>query len=73
MELLTPNLELLIWSLFALASLICFIIVLISILRTDFRNTHTKFAWLVVIIFLPILGPILFFVYGKQSGIRVSQ
>jgi RsiW-degrading membrane proteinase PrsW (M82 family) len=70
MDLLAPSPALIIWTLFALASLLCLIIVLISIFRTGFKNT--KVAWLVVIILLPILGPILFFVYGRRSGVPIS-
>jgi hypothetical protein len=73
MDLLVPSPTLLIWSLFSLASLLCLIIVLISIFNTDPRNIKTKLAWIIVVVLLPILGPILFFVYGKRSGIRISQ
>ncbi len=72
MELISPSPGLLIWTLFSLASLVCLIIVLISILNTDSINIKTKLAWIIVVILLPILGPILFFVYGKRSGIRIS-
>lgn len=71
MELVDPSPALFIWSFFALASLICLIIVLISIRRTGVKNL--KLAWILVVILLPILGPVLFFVYGKRSGIRISR
>ncbi len=72
MELLAPSPGLIIWTLFALASLVCLIITLISILRTDSKNLNTKLAWILVIILLPILGPILFFIYGRRSGVHIS-
>ena len=72
MDLVNVSPGLLVWSLFALSSLVCLIIVLISILKTDSKNMRTKFAWIIVIILLPILGPILFFVYGRRSGVNIT-
>jgi Phospholipase_D-nuclease N-terminal len=50
---------------------ICFlwIIALIDILRSEF-NGNDKVVWVIVVIFFPLLGSILYFLIGRSRKIR---
>jgi len=41
------------------------VIVVIDILRSN-MDTEKKILWVIVVFFLPILGPILYYVIGKK-------
>lgn len=56
------------WILFWLASVILFIIALIDVIRRNFANSNDKVLWIVLILLLPTLGPILYFIIGKKKG-----
>jgi hypothetical protein len=45
------------------------IIALIDILRSEFRG-NDKIVWILVVIFFPILGSILYFLMGRPGKIR---
>lgn len=40
---------------------------LVDILRSDFRKSSDKIVWLLVVIFIPILGWILYFSIGRKQ------
>jgi hypothetical protein len=42
------------------------IIVIIDIVRGP-KDTEKKILWIIAVIFLPILGPILYYVVGKKE------
>lgn len=46
-----------------------FIICLVDILKHDFPD-NDRIVWLLVVIFLPFLGPILYFLIGRQKRIK---
>jgi Phospholipase_D-nuclease N-terminal len=50
---------------------ICFlwVIALIDILRSDFRG-NDKVVWVLVVVFFPLLGSILYFIIGRSKKIR---
>lgn len=47
-----------------------FLIAFIDILRSDFLNNN-KLIWLLVVIFLPFLGPILYLLMGKKQKLKI--
>lgn len=53
---------------FWLAAVILFIVALIDVLKRNFANSNDKVLWLVLILVLPTLGPILYFIIGKKKG-----
>ena len=55
--------------LFWIASIILWISALIDILKSDFRGGSDKIVWLLVVVFLPLLGAVLYFVIGKNQKI----
>ncbi|MFJ4172026.1 PLD nuclease N-terminal domain-containing protein [Paenarthrobacter sp. NPDC089714] len=50
--------------------LVVFVYALIDVIRTDSRSTRgiSKPAWIVVMIVLPVLGAILWFIFGRPYG-----
>jgi hypothetical protein len=46
--------------------LIIDILVIIAIVRSN-KDTEKKILWIIAVVFLPILGPILWYVIGKKS------
>lgn len=41
------------------------IVVIVDIIRSS-KDTEKKVLWIIAVIFLPILGPILYYVLGKK-------
>ncbi len=56
--------------LFWIASIVLWISALIDILKSDFRGGSDKIVWLLVVVFLPLLGAILYFTIGKNQKIN---
>jgi len=50
---------------------VCFlwIIALVDILRSNFQG-NDKVVWVIVVIFFPLLGSILYFIIGRSRKIR---
>lgn len=61
--------HLIIVFIFILLPSIFWIIALIDILKSDFRDTNGKIIWALVVIFLPVIGSILYFLIGKSQKI----
>ena len=53
---------------FVLLPTILWIVALVDILRSEFQG-YNKLIWVVVVIFLPIVGSILYFIIGKSQKI----
>ena len=58
----------LILILFVLLPTILWIVALVDILKSEFQG-YNKLIWVVVVIFLPIVGSILYFIIGKSQKI----
>ncbi|UVJ38802.1 PLDc N-terminal domain-containing protein [Arthrobacter sp. CJ23] len=52
--------------------LVIYVYGLVDVIRTDGRSTRglSKPAWLVVVVFLPVLGAILWFIFGRPYAAR---
>jgi hypothetical protein len=46
--------------------LIIDILVIIDIVKSN-KDTEKKILWIIAVVFLPILGPILWYVYGRRN------
>jgi hypothetical protein len=42
------------------------ILVIIDILRSN-KDTERKILWIIAVVFLPILGPILYYLFGRRT------
>jgi hypothetical protein len=69
MELFTPGIGLIIWTLLSLVALVLTLIALFSILKSSFKDSTTKLIWILVIIFLPIAGPVSYFILGRKQRV----
>lgn len=49
---------------------ILWIIALIDILKSDFKDTNGKIIWILIVLFLPLIGSILYFAIGKNQKIK---
>ncbi|WP_083836454.1 PLDc N-terminal domain-containing protein [Nitritalea halalkaliphila] len=47
-----------------------YVYTLYDVLTRDFRNGTDKIIWLLVVIFLPLLGTILWFLVGRSSSFK---
>ena len=64
MELFSPETSILFWTIFGLLLAVLPIIALINLLLNKTIENVTKLIWVLVIIFVPVIGSILFFVVG---------
>jgi len=60
----------LILILFALAPLVLMIWALVDVIQGEFQDSNTKLIWVIVIIFLPFIGSILYLLKGRQNKIN---
>ncbi len=51
--------------LFYLIILIIDIVVIVDILKSN-KDTEKKVLWIIAVVFLPVLGPILYYLIGKN-------
>ncbi len=52
---------------FSIFSIIFFLIALINILKSNFKQSSDKAIWLIVILLLPFLGSLLYFIIGRNQ------
>ncbi len=50
--------------LIALIILVVDVIVVIDIVKSN-KDTEKKILWIIVVVFLPVLGPILYYIIGR--------
>lgn len=43
---------------------------LVDIIRSDFRDSNTKLIWVIIVIFVPVIGSILYFIMGSKQKIK---
>lgn len=46
---------------------------LIDILSSSFRDGNTKLIWVIVVIFVPLVGSILYFIIGRSQKIHKTD
>ena len=66
MDLISPSIGLLFWMIFSIAIVILPLIALIDLLRSRFAN-NDKLIWIIVVLFLPCIGSILYFTIGRKQ------
>lgn len=65
MDIISPGYGLLIWTIFLVSYFVISLVALFDLLRLKLLNAN-KLIWLVIIIFAPIIGSILYFIIGKK-------
>ena len=61
--------ELLLILVFFLIPAVLWIIALVDVLKSDFKDSINKLIWVLVIILFPIVGAIIYFMIGKKQKI----
>jgi len=51
------------------ASFIVWAWAIIDILKSDFKDSTNKLIWLLVVIFLTVLGALLYFLFGRKQKV----
>ena len=69
MQLIEPVYGLIIWSIFTVCLLILWVLAIVSILKSDFKDSRTKLTWMLLVIFLPVIGSVLYFLMGRNQRI----
>ena len=72
MELLLPDMGLVFWTIFLLLVILFPIIALFSLLKSIFKDSTTKLIWVLVIILVPVAGPILYFFIGRRQRVKIA-
>ena len=67
MELLSPDLGLIFWSLLSITNLILCIIAIIKIANDNSIEPGKKLVWLLAIIFFPLIGALTLTAYYKKT------
>jgi len=70
MQLITPNFDLILWSIISILYLSAMLMALINILRSDFTDSTIKLIWILVVMFMPIIGAILYVTIGREQRIK---
>lgn len=55
------------FGLFGLLCLVLWIWAIVDIINSRFREDSTKIIWILLVIFLPFLGTLLYFVIGREQ------
>jgi hypothetical protein len=69
MELVTPSFGLIFWTISSLLA----ILALIDVLLWRFRGRNKKLAWVLVVLLIPFLGSILYFIIGRKHRNKLNQ
>jgi hypothetical protein len=60
MELLAPDVGLILWTLFSLMNILLWIIFIVKLTKNKLIDPTTKLIWLLAILFIPIAGSLVF-------------
>ncbi len=60
MELLAPDIGLMVWTLLSLAHILLCIVAIVKLTKNKLIGPSTKLIWLLTIIFIPFAGSIVF-------------
>ena len=71
MQLVTPELGLIVWLILSIVLLILPVLTLIDLLRNRFVN-NDKLVWTIVVVFLPLIGSVLYWTIGRKQKIKGS-
>ena len=61
--------ELLLIAIFFILPLFLWIIALVEVLKSEFKNSNDKLIWVLVILLFPIIGALLYFIIGRNQRV----
>lgn len=65
------SLRLFLWQLFILVSLVFWIYAITDILKGSFKQ-NDKLIWFLVVLFVPIVGTVLYLFLGRKQKLKLS-
>ncbi|MBJ2173141.1 PLDc_N domain-containing protein [Aureibaculum sp. A20] len=71
MELHVFDWKLVFWQLFVLISFAFWFFAIFDILKSSFKK-NDKIVWILVVLFLPILGTIFYFIVGRNQKLELD-
>ena len=72
MELFSPDMGLLFWTIFLSLIILLQVIALFSLLKSIFKDSTTKLIWVLVILLVPVAGPMLYFFIGRKQRVKIA-
>ena len=70
MELLSPQLGLIFWVITAMFLVTFWYVALRSIIKNEFEGGYGKLIWVIVVIFVPLIGSVMYFAIGRSRKIK---
>jgi hypothetical protein len=70
MEVVVPSAALIIIGAFSVLALILWIVAFVDLLKSDFRGSNEKLIWVLVILFAPFIGAILYLAIGRKNKVN---
>lgn len=67
MDLIVPGNEIILWQLAGLSYLGFWVYALIDMIRSDFKESHMKLIWAILIVFVPIMGTFLYLSLNRRT------
>ena len=61
------------WSGFVLCTLVLLVLALVQIARTPELSSTGRAIWMLIVLFVPIVGPVVWFSIGRRSLVSASQ
>jgi len=68
MQLVTPSIAIIVWIIISIFLLLP-IVTLINLLKSRFAN-NDKLVWTIVVVFLPFIGSLLYWMIGRKQKIE---
>lgn len=70
MQTISPENGLIIWTALASIMFFIFLVALINVLKSDFTDSTTKLMWILVILLVPFLGSVIYFMMGGRHKVQ---
>ena len=65
--------EILVILFIAIVPLILGLICLVDIIRSEFKGNSTKLIWVLIVLFAPVLGSLIYLLFGKGQKVLPSS
>jgi hypothetical protein len=69
MQLFSPHIGILFWTIVAIPGILFLIVAMNSLIRSEV-NSSNKILWAIIIILVPLFGPLFYFVVGRPQNAR---
>ena len=73
MQTVNPEHGLLLWTALAAIVFFIFLAAFINVLKSDFTDSTTKLMWVLVILLVPFLGSIIYFMIGGRHKVQKAN